>query len=142
MREVLFRGKRLDNGEWVYGYYSEFHNRPIIDEPNSCQIFEPREDSYLAGSYIGGVWRKVDSDTVGQYIGINDVDGQKIFDGDVVNCKTTAYYFFDFVVKWSSKDARFVICKNHEEYAVSSDFDYIITGNIYDNSELLAANNG
>ena len=35
MREILFRGKRVDNGEWVEGFYSQFHNRPILDEPNS-----------------------------------------------------------------------------------------------------------
>jgi uncharacterized phage protein (TIGR01671 family) len=84
MKEIWFRGKRKDNGEWVEGYYGEFHNRPVLQEENSCQIFEPREDAYLLGSCVGGLWHIIDRETVGQFIGIRDKHSVKIFEGDIV----------------------------------------------------------
>ena len=68
MREILFRGKRLDDGEWVYGFYSNtkgedgrFH---YIQNENSVVLVDPS--------------------TVGQYTGITDKNGNKIFEGDIV----------------------------------------------------------
>lgn len=61
MREILFRGKRKDNGEWVYGFYT------CVDE--LCFIS-------LSQTYIDKV--EVDPKTVGQYIGTNDKDGKYI----------------------------------------------------------------
>ena len=87
MLPYIFRGKRKDNGEWAEGYYAEFHDRPVVPRENSCHIFEPREDAHFLGSSIGGFWRIVDRETVGQFIGINDKTGKKIFEGDVVKTK-------------------------------------------------------
>ena len=74
MREILFRGKRLDNGEWVVGNLfipDKFANR----EP-------PTE--ILVGTNIVRISYEVDPATVGQYTGLTDKNGKKIFEGDII----------------------------------------------------------
>lgn len=69
MREILFRGKRTDNGEWVYGYY--------VVQNGSHQIYFD-----VPGSEWN-IWN-VDPATVGQYTGLTDKNGKRIFEGDKI----------------------------------------------------------
>lgn len=127
MREILFRGKRKDNGEWVDGSLQCFKGVSIFDRDIKNFVV-------------------VHPETVGQYTGLTDKNGKKIFEGDIVNCKTRNYKFVSFAVEWYQRDCRYTIGrgKNGElqNYVMSSDFEYEIIGNIHDNPELLEVDNG
>ena len=139
MREILFRGKHVDNGEWVYGYYvpacfGRFPCRPaIVPEPN-------------------GTWRpiEVELETIGQYTGLTDKNGKKIFEGDVVHVNYTLLYrksssvivqekIIDYKAKVMFSKGRFHLkVFDGIEYELSEDSSVReVIGNIHDNPELL-----
>lgn len=85
-REILFRGKREDNGEWVKGYYGlilypftkEFYG--LTFDPFVARTLKP----YISGSsFFGGYF--VNPETVGQFTGHTDKNGVKIFEGDIID---------------------------------------------------------
>lgn len=133
MREILFRGKQTDNGEWVEGYLYITHNG------------EHEISVYNGKVNIERCTHEVDQSTVGQYTGLNDKNGKRIFEGDIVegHCHSA----------WSHSLQRCDIAygrdgfeaRNHIEgldsdyytYRVLFSKDVVVIGNIYDNPELL-----
>lgn len=133
MREILFRAKRIDNGEWVYGAYQppvEWGGRKWGVSISSVTEYGWLEDILVI------------PETVGQFTGLTDKNGKKIFEGDVV-----LYPWNDqdkperFTIKF--KDGQFVASpvKETEDYwdfmvgGYSKEMEII--GNVHDNPELL-----
>ena len=134
MREILFRGKRSDNGEWVEGYYSY---SPEIDN----HMITTADLAHPFGTNFG--FYKVIPETVGQYTGLTDKNGRKVFEGDIV---VFADFFDDEihrgVVYWCDLAFWFDCTETEGDEGIYS-LAYIsanileVIGNIYDNPELL-----
>lgn len=161
MREILFRGKRLDNGEWVEGYLvvSKWYHEKLIYAILPIDIvFYPRCEI--------SEWHEVERKTVGQFTGLFDKNGKKIFEGDIFKFKDevwssyytscgTEYDSWDVenygVVGFCDDSGRFDFVRyKFDENSVEADLhennfiefaDFVgeleVIGNVHDNPELL-----
>ena len=124
MREILFRGKRIDNGEWIYGNYCYAE---LIDKSGyEDLIIEQPAD---------GETRRVIPETVGQYTGLKDKNGKRIFEGDI--CKHRSNYSGNAVISVVTyTDGHFLaLVGENSGFELSEKLEVI--GNIYDNPNLL-----
>lgn len=123
MREILFRGKFGD--KWKYGY--------LTIAPQSLAIKEP----YAYDTTT--IWC-VAPETVGQYTGLKDKNGTKIFEGDILEFIDGDNEVSYYEVIYSETDCRWIIKQNRKEI---DDLDYFVkkymtvVSNIYDNPKLL-----
>lgn len=131
MREILFRGKRTDNGKWCEGYLSKSR-----DENKQLKLCIDYEEKGVMCSSI------VIPETVGQYTGLKDKNGKRIFEGDIVYCKSRLDNA-NMVVIFECGQFRMVLSENYRNYQTNSGFydincfDKEVIGNIHDNPELL-----
>ena len=127
MREILFRGKRTDNGEWVYGNYV----KGCVEDFAYIVEFGNKE---LCRNYV-----EVIPETVGQYTGLCDKNGKKIFEGDIIREQYAEYMHEDFYIEYVKSCTCF-----HAIYIPTRQIKFSfyhgggeVIGNIHDNPELL-----
>lgn len=131
-REILFRGKRVDNGEWVEGFYC----------PRPYSHF-PCEPSIFPIATIDKEWYGIEviPETVGQYTGLNDKNGVKIFEGDIVTVENPNISDDEYgIVKFDNDGAMFIVEFDTFTVDFGNNIDgnqCEIIGNIFDNPELL-----
>lgn len=121
MREILFRGKRLDNGEWVYGDLSQHKTGKVFIK---------------CGSAVRSC--EVDPQTVGEYAGVFDKDRNQVFEGDICKsvysgksvCGPVVFYSGCFGIAFEG-----LLWELHD--MLSRDIEVI--GNKFDNPDLLKA---
>lgn len=123
MREIIFRGKRIDDGEWVFGFLSK--GRLQGYENNTLQPCIDREEK---GVMISSV---VDPETIGQYINREDKNENMIFEGDIVLGKTFDDKYFSGIVKFDNASFYIDECGTTSYYAWI-DYEVEVLDNIYD----------
>ena len=152
MREILFRGKRVDNGEWIYGYYIKathhWHNHGIHEDWIATDTVQNGGWCNVRGKYA------VIPDTIGQFTGLVDKNGDKIFEGDVfvdkgnetidvVEFRNGKFCLVSYGIKgalmeygWDENEGGFgecECCAIDDYYVDAMEF----THNVHDNPELL-----
>lgn len=135
MREILFRGKKLDDGEWITGYYTCFNGK-------EHRIYDGYAETDCGDYYPD--WWSVDPDTMGQYTGLTDKNGKEIFEGDICQIKNHRLITdTPFVVEWEDFVYNGWTWRDLDDDGSVDSFtsgaaNYCeIIGNIHDNPELL-----
>lgn len=129
MREILFRGKRVDNGEWVEGNFIKDNWGDTYGE----LIYGILQDREAPAGLAGWIPKRVLPETVGEYTGLTDKNGKKIFEGDIIRSNSERGY-----IEYYPNDCAFDVVDDHGFYWLISEMSNIeVIGNIHDNPELL-----
>jgi len=130
MKRSLWRGKRKDNGEWVYGIFHE----------DLCVIAEYGNHVYDEGTLTLLSAYRVVPETVGEFTGLMDRKKNHIFEGDIVRNVTSRHPELG-VIRWCERDVRFEIIWGSNPggirlSACSSEVEYDVFGNVHDDPGL------
>ena len=146
MRDILFRGKRIDNQEWEEGYY-------VCLNGAEHRIYDGFAETDCGDFYPD--WWKVDPATVGQFTGLTDKNGQRIFEGDILQVVGRDGVIDHCIIGYGKHEALgtnrtavgfFLYWKSDKkQYHKHANLTYwieireaVCVGNIHDNPELLA----
>ena len=127
MREILFRAKRIDDGEWIEGFLFSTNEHIYIAYQNQFD-----DDLFLSPKEI---FIEVDPETICQYTGLTDKNGRKIFDGDIIMHETAGK------IKVKFEKSEFMVVgidrTMFRAWLSSIHGNFRIIGNIFDNPELI-----
>ena len=128
MREILFRGKGVSR--WFYGWYCGKYCDCFTDEAEESSQIIDFDSLYL---------HEVAPETVGQFTGLTDKNGKKIFEGDIVRCTRYRLDSMGMVGHIVYDEGCFCVKEHKSCNAPAMDLlgDYEVIGNIHDNPELL-----
>ena len=136
MREILYKAKRIDTGEWVYGSYVH-----TFCEDKNCPIVGIQGEKHWIVEENGNIFW-IDEDTVCQYTGRVDKNGHKIWENDILVAHLDEKFSEDETyeqVIWH-ESGFCTMEKNSTDFPPLDDFDtryFAVCGNIFDNAELL-----
>lgn len=143
-REIKFRGKRIDNGEWIFGDLIENQGRFFIYHATTENTIADNDDGRLTVVAI-----EVNLETVGQYTGLTDMRGKGVYEGDIINwlmfrCDRTGY-IEEGRVEFRTEEQAFVVInkfatrdgRESVRNILNCLTDFKVVGNIHDNPELL-----
>lgn len=132
MRKYFFRGKRKDNGEWVIGEGIDTNFR-------EAYILYGWKDASVGLFNVDDI--EVIPETIGQYTGLTDKNGKKIFEGDIVKC-ISSFDAKDMVVIFEAAEFHLVDCQRYKNYTECCGYRHFgtleteVIGNIHDSPEL------
>lgn len=135
MREIKFRGKEINTGEWVYGFYTQ---GSFIDTDTGKETVR----HIIHADFL----HDVQSETIGQYTGMVDKNGKDIYEGDIVALDNLHPFGY---VKWNPDGFFYIHTSSIFEYQDSIEIGKMVTkyptevvSNIHDNPELFKQNYG
>ena len=144
MREILFRAKRIDNGEWTEGYVFELQpsqyvicDRKQYDRASALPVWE----------FLRYCTHEINPETLCQYTGLKDKNGNRIWENDIVVCKQYIDgNFIDYHIEFGFVEMKHGAYGLHRDRPDAyyrpfkdwlEDYEYEVLGNVFDNPELL-----
>lgn len=126
-RVIKFKGKRLADGQWVYGHLAEIDEQPAILTGSI---------EWIDGYELRGIcWELIDPSTVCQFTGLTDAQGKEIYEGDILRISISKNGIAE--VKWYAEWAMFVEQMKNSSQWYNLEGRKEVIGNIHDNPELL-----
>ncbi len=122
MREMKVRGYSLDEGQWIKGFGAEYNDDL---------------ETYLVHNNRG--FFEVDGESIGEYTGCKDANGNEIYEGDILKCKLYNGKYENYLVVWDKEDACFDALNSDKSNFMSPSIwhEFEIIGSKFENPELL-----